>query len=154
MLSFKEYLGEKNSLYQYWYRLSLNLPHNKESKMSGNQTKYQQSRTHMEGLKANTPQFVCWNVICYCSLWTTELKCSMKLRLTMPKKHWEWEAMCLMEMSSKVVHTHKEGINLGVYKFCASIYFLLGKGSDMNELCHVGLRNLKFEESGFRVYTW
>lgn len=55
--------------------------------------------------------------------------------------------------NGNVVHTHKEVINLGVYKFCASIYFLMGKGSDMNESCHVGLRNLKLEESGFRVYT-
>lgn len=60
--------------------------------------------------------------------------------------------MCLMEISSKVVHTHKV-INRGDYTFCASIYCLMGKGSDMKELCHVGLRNLKLEESGFRVYT-
>lgn len=30
--------------------------------------------------------------------------------------------------NGNAVHTHKEVINLGVYKFCASMYFLMGKG--------------------------
>ena len=78
-----------------------------------------------------------------------ELRCSLNLHLTMSKKHWEREAMCLMEISSQVGSTKNIYIyliNLSDYKFCACIYFLVGRESVVDDLCHVGLRNMKLGE--------
>lgn len=57
-----------------------------------------------------------------------------------------------MEITAEVVPaTHK--INLADYKFCTCMYFLTGRGNDVNVLRYVGLRSMKLGESKLRVHT-
>lgn len=62
-----------------------------------------------------------------------------------------------MEISTKVGPTEtkkKDIINLSDYKFCACIFFLMGRASAVNQLCHVERRNRKLGDSKFRVHMW
>lgn len=138
-------------------KLTSNFTSNKKSHVKALriQTSSSSSRTRLQELRANAPWSVCWNVLFSCSLWRGRTQVLYESAFNDVQEASGMRGYCLMEISSKVGPTKKKTIiNLGDYKFCACICFLVGRGPVVNEWRHVGLRNMKLRERTFRVHTW
>ena len=92
-----------------------------------------------------------WNVTFYCSLWNGRTQVLCEAAFNRVLEALGMRGYVLKGNFHQSRHpTHK--INHADYEFCACIYFLMGKRSDVSILCHVGWRNKRLGE-GSSGYT-
>ena len=128
-----------------WLKLNWKLPHNKGSQvqMFRIQTKHQQQQN--SDLRAESEYSL------HCSLWNGRTQVLCEAAFNRVLEALGMRGYVLKGNFHQSRHpTHK--INHADYEFCACIYFLMGKRSDVSILCHVGWRNKRLGE-GSSGYT-